>query len=244
MQNVIHYIRLVETGGYRFIGTSGFQRTMQGLDSFSEKVLVRGDFKKLDALFLPGTAHPNSAAFPDFFVNGISGGQIIPANNETMCIASIEYQGIMNMAKRPIMEEYGVYIIGKYFAASGGSPTFTVPSALRDTGVVNFDFQQMVPSYRRTYVATTAPTYPIFNESTGAYNKPAGFAPPTPPVAISWVIASQATGNVPNDWCLSNRSVQQTRLAGVNGAAGALVKIFNVSEEWLWRPKTSTVPSN
>mgnify|MGYP000399700140 FL=1 len=150
----------------------------------------------------------------------------------------------MNVAKRPIMEEYGVYVLGKYFAASGGSATFTLPSALKDAGVVNFDVQQMVPSYRRTYASTTAPAYPILNESTGAYNKPSGFSPPAPPTAISWVVASQATGNFPNDWCLTNRSTQQTRLAGTNGSAGALVPLFTVSEEWLWRPKTSTVPSN
>lgn len=238
---MIHYVRLVEKNSYRFIGTSGFSRTLTGLDSFSEKVICRGNFAKLDSLFLPGTAHPDGTQFPNFYVNGISGGQIIPANGETICQASVEYQGIMNVAKRPVMEEYGVYVLGKYFASS----TFTLPSALRDAGVINFDVQQMVPSYRRTYVSITEPKYPILNEETGDFTKPTGFMPPTPPANISWIVASQATGNFPNGWCLVNRSTQQTRLAGVPAnSAGVLVPIFNVSEEWLWRPKTSTVPSN
>ena len=240
MQNVIHYIRGVEANGYRFIGTSGFNRNAQGLDSFSEKVLVRGNFAKLDALFLPGTAHPNSATFPSFYVTAISGGQIIPANNETMCIASVEYQGIMNVAKRTIMEEYGLYVNGKYWSGEDAFNTFSGPS-YKPAGVTKVDVQQIVPSYRRTYVTTTAPAYPNVVTGTGIMDKPSGFVPPNIPAEISWLATANKICSYPAGWCLVNRATQQTRLpAAPNGTAGALIGIFNVSEEWHYRPVTSS----
>ena len=257
MQNVIHYIRGVEANGYRFIGTSGFNRNAQGLDSFSEKVLVRGNFAKLDALFLPGTAHPNSATFPSFYVTAISGGQIIPANNETMCIASVEYQGIMNVAKRTVSEEYGVYVNGKYWDGTSGN-AFYKP-AYMPSYITKVDVQQIIPSYRRAYVTTAAqttakgPEYPILvgsggggagtaGTTTGIMTKPSNFVPPDIPADIAWLARENQIGNYPYGWCLVNRSTQQTRLpAATNGTAGALIGIFNVSEEWHHRPLISSV---
>ena len=244
MQNAHTYFRLVPTNGYRLIGTGGFSRVSSGLDSFSENVIVRGDLERLHALFPVGDTHPASRTptnkkYVDFWVSEVTGGRLVPAWAETVCTATIKYEGVLDIATRPIREEWGILNDQRYFPKSGGSPTLTsIPG--RPAAVLNINVTQMVAAYKRDYVSKTNPAIPSVNliagASAGSMVNPVGFSPPTVPDALTWLIDAEATYNFPWGWTLANRTSQRLLLSG-----GTPTPVYVVSELWTYKPARTTL---
>ena len=245
MQNAHTYFRLVPAGGYRLIGTGSFSRVSSGLDSFSENVIVRGDLERLHTLFPVGDTHPaartaTNKKYVDFWVSEVTGGRLQPAWAETVCTATIKYEGVLDIAARPIREEWGILNDQRYFAALAGpsSPLTAIPG--KPTNVNNISVTQMVPAYKRDYVSKTNPAIPAVNllagTNAGSMVNPVGFSPPDVPNALTWLVAAEATYNFPWGWTLANRTSQRLLLSG-----GTPTPVYVVSELWTYKPARTTL---
>jgi len=245
MQNAHTYFRLVPTNGYRLIGTGSFSRISSGLDSFSENVIVRGDLERLHTLFPVGDTHPASRTptnkkYVDFWVSEVTGGRLVPAWAETVCTATIKYEGVLDIAARPIREEWGILNDQRFFPALAGpsTPLSDIPG--KPATINNISVTQMVPAYKRDYVSKANPDIPAVNllpgTNAGSMVNPVGFSPPTVPNALTWLANTQATYNFPWGWTLANRTSQRLLLSG-----GTPTPVYVVSELWTYKPAKTTL---
>ena len=128
MQPTHSYSRGVPQNSYRFIGQNGISLKSDGLDAFTEDFILRtttDPLRRASALFPRGAAHPDTANYPDFYVQEITGAKRIPSWPEKWLTGSVVYMGVADIATRPITEEYGVYINEKFFART--APTTRSP---------------------------------------------------------------------------------------------------------------------
>ncbi|MBP7951427.1 MAG: hypothetical protein KA004_17420 [Verrucomicrobiales bacterium] len=247
MQNVHEYFRALFPGSYRFLKTGGSGRDDRGgkADQISETFLYRGEanstltksIDRINSLLRTGTEHPSRK---DFFCAGLGAWEIIPGWQAVHLMGTAHYEGLLDAANRPIAEELGWYYNERFWPQSSpGVPTLgNVPG--RPGGVGNVSVLEFQKSVQRSYTTQTLPVAPLYNATAdGTMTVPwaAGGAPDLSMDAYAWLAASQSTYNVPNGPYLANRSVSYLRLS-----TGALVPIYQVTEQWLARPRLT--PSN
>jgi len=237
MQNVhSHYRAGFNNQTYQFIGTRGVPRSVSGLATFQEKVAWRGTFAWMANTAFPiGKKHPNSN-YPYFFAQQLL-GDIVPSWTGEVWQGTLEFAGVFNPGKTMVSEEIGTYIQGKAFPKIAGG-TYGTPSIIlpgRTSNVNDSQVNQLVPSYSRSYISTTAPELP-FVDSFGVETKPLGWVAPMTPAALTWLFPQYATYTYPNGWYLASRTTKQMRLSD-----GTLIPLYDVSEQWLYVPAASTL---